>query len=409
MKRILLLAALFAGALGMHAQSKATAVVTLTTGMTAKIELNNTTSTATLTFTGPSDRWFALQIGSFTNSGGMQDGTDVVYSNGTTLVDAVQQGLGAAPTADTNDWTVSSNTVSGTTRTIIATRAFNTGSNDDFTFVYSDINIDFAWAKASTATNSLITHGANRGYSLNNAYACMAPSAPTASAQTFCAGATVANLTATGEAGATFKWYAAATGGTALAATTVLTNGTTYYVSQTVGECESTRTASAVTITTVATPGGSASQQYEAGDTVSDLQITVLIGASIQWYIMDGGNLQEIGLDHVLQDGVTYYVTQTIDDCESEPLAITANEVLGTPTFSLKNLAVYPNPVVDVLTVSYNDTITDVKVINMLGQVVIVQNVNAEKAEINTSALQNGSYILKVATVKGEAAVKIVK
>lgn len=715
MKKLLLLTALLMGAAGLHAQSKATAVVSLTTGMTAKIELNNTTSIATLTFTGPSDRWFALQIGSFASGGGMQEGADVVYWNGTTLVDAVHNGVGAFPTVEaTNDWT-SSSTVSGTTRTIIATRAFNTGSSDDFTFAYTNTEIDFAWAKASTATNTINGHGTNRGYDLNNTYTCIAPAAPTSSPQTFCAGATVANLTATGEAGATFKWYIASTGGTALASTTVLTS-TNYFVSQTVGDCESTRTSTAVTITTVplpsvadttpefcspttlsqivvtgqpgatftwynepangtilpgttvvtagnyyvsqtvgactsarlqvvvslftipkptanelqsfcsestvsdlvatgqagailkwynlptggdvlagttvlvagdyyvsqtvgdcvserrhvivsyttlalpsvpdetpsvcegttianltvtglpeatftwyanvtggeplpgstvlvngenyfvsqtvgdcvsnrrevsvtiaeipapvsehnqtfcqgstvsdleaeglegailtwhkpidsaplgedavlvegayfvrqtvngcvsgvdevivallpapAAPGGAEIQQFEAGETVSDLAISIIVGATVKWYVMDGDDLEQIEPNTELVDGMTYYVTQTVEGCESEPHAITADEILGTPTFSLKNLAVYPNPVADALTVSYNEAITQVTVINMLGQIVISQKANADKVEVDTSKLQNGSYILKVATVTGTATVKIIK
>lgn len=69
--------------------------------------------------------------------------------------------------------------------------------------------------------------------------------APTAtSPQEFCANEnpTIANLVATGESGATFKWYTSVTGGTALSATTALETGT-YYVSQTVGTCESSRVA----------------------------------------------------------------------------------------------------------------------------------------------------------------------
>ncbi len=63
-------------------------------------------------------------------------------------------------------------------------------------------------------------------------------SAPTGSAsQTFCSGSTVANLTATGT---NIKWYSASTGGTALASTSALVSGTTYYASQTVSGCEST-------------------------------------------------------------------------------------------------------------------------------------------------------------------------
>jgi len=62
--------------------------------------------------------------------------------------------------------------------------------------------------------------------------------APTGIAsQTLCSGSIVANLTATGT---TIKWYATATGGTTLASTTAIVNGTTYYASQTVNGCEST-------------------------------------------------------------------------------------------------------------------------------------------------------------------------
>jgi hypothetical protein len=55
-------------------------------------------------------------------------------------------------------------------------------------------------------------------------------------AQSFCSAATVANLAATGTG---IKWYAAATGGTALLSTTSLVNGNHYYASQTIGGCES--------------------------------------------------------------------------------------------------------------------------------------------------------------------------
>jgi serine protease inhibitor len=72
--------------------------------------------------------------------------------------------------------------------------------------------------------------------------------APTGTAsQTFCASPapTVASLTATGTG---VQWYAAANGGTALATTTALVNGTTYYATQTLNACEST-TRLAVTVT----------------------------------------------------------------------------------------------------------------------------------------------------------------
>jgi hypothetical protein len=73
----------------------------------------------------------------------------------------------------------------------------------------------------------------------------IALSAPTTSAQTFCSGATVADLEATGT---DLQWYETETGGTALLLTTAIASGT-YYVSQTVSGNESTRTSVAVTIT----------------------------------------------------------------------------------------------------------------------------------------------------------------
>jgi len=73
------------------------------------------------------------------------------------------------------------------------------------------------------------------------------PSAPTTSAQTFCSASspTVSSLTATGTS---IQWYSAATGSSALASNTALVDGTSYYASQTVSGCESSRTSAAITV-----------------------------------------------------------------------------------------------------------------------------------------------------------------
>ena len=78
------------------------------------------------------------------------------------------------------------------------------------------------------------------------------PVAPTATAsQAFCGSATIADLSATPPGGSTVKWYAAISGGSALAVGTALTSGTTYYAESenTTTLCVSaSRTAVAVTI-----------------------------------------------------------------------------------------------------------------------------------------------------------------
>jgi len=327
MKKFLLtaLAGLFAIAAG--AQSKSTGTVTLQTGQTAKLDLNNDTTTATFTLTGPSDRWFAVQFGSFSGSQGMAPGMDVVYFNGTTLVDGNMQGVGSAPATDTNNWTVTSNTTSGTTRTVVATRAF-AGATNDYTFVYADANIDFAYAKSSGAGYAMNGHGGFRGYKLNQTFSCIAPDAPTASAQSFCSGATVANLTATGGTGATFSWYANATGGTALASTTALATGT-YYVSQTSSACESARTPVTVTVTTVAQPTASATQSFCNSATVANLTATGANGATISWYAAATGGTA-LASTTALVSGTTYYAGQSIGDCASSRTAV--NVTINTTT-----------------------------------------------------------------------------
>src|SRR5205814_7908270 len=137
-------------------------------------------------------------------------------------------------------------------------------------------------------------------------------SAPTGStAQSFCSGATVANLVATGS---TIQWYAAASGGSPLASTTVLVNNTHYYASQTVNGCESaTRLDVTVTINATSAPIGSAAQSFCSGATVANLVAT---GSTIQWYAAASGG-SSLASTTVLVNNTHYYASQTVNGCES--------------------------------------------------------------------------------------------
>ncbi len=105
-------------------------------------------------------------------------------------------------------------------------------------------------------------------------------------------------------------------------------DGTVYYVSQTVGACESsTRFAVTVAINDPAAPTGDAVQSFcnSSNPTLADI---VIAGTGIQWYDAATGGLP---LDEasVLADG-TYYASQTIGGCESilrfAVTVITAND-----------------------------------------------------------------------------------
>lgn len=156
MKKITLLSLLMLCSLG-FSQTKSTGLKTFVTGLTANLTLDNSTSTITLTLNGPSDRWIGFKLGNFTAA--MSAGVDGVYYNGTTLID----GNGGQLTTDaTQNWTVLSNTVNAGVRTIVATRAFNTGDASDFAINFANTTIDIAAAHGDAANSFTIEyHGAS--------------------------------------------------------------------------------------------------------------------------------------------------------------------------------------------------------------------------------------------------------
>ena len=149
MKKIYLAIALLVGLNVSIAQTKSTGVVNLNSLMTLKIDKNLTTSSVTLTLTGPSDKWFGVGFNAFA---AMTNGTDCLYYS-SSLVDSKITGQSTPTTDATNEWAISSNTVSGTTRTLVLTRNF-VGGTGDYTFAYNDNSLNMIWAYGSGLTMS---------------------------------------------------------------------------------------------------------------------------------------------------------------------------------------------------------------------------------------------------------------
>lgn len=147
-------------------QNYTTGTVNLTTNYTAKVDVDVTANIVTLTLNGPSDRYFGLGFG----VQNMQNGNDCVIYTGTAgtglnvLSDRTFIGNGT-PAVDsgtnTQSWNVTTNSVSGNTRTIIATRP--RVSTGDYTFPTTAGSINFAWSHANSVGYTLQYHGGNRG------------------------------------------------------------------------------------------------------------------------------------------------------------------------------------------------------------------------------------------------------
>ncbi|MFM9004510.1 MAG: LamG-like jellyroll fold domain-containing protein, partial [Flavobacteriales bacterium] len=162
--KILLSVLLFFFAYSLKAQTYTTGVVNLSStaglAMTAKIDVG---TLVTLTLTGPSGRWFSLGF----NATSMTNGTDVVgvHSAGTlSAFDCQLTGFSAPVTDAQQNWTITSDVVNAGTRTIIATRALNTGDANDYVFPASPTAISLIWARSASPTFSYSYHGStNRG------------------------------------------------------------------------------------------------------------------------------------------------------------------------------------------------------------------------------------------------------
>jgi len=82
---------------------------------------------------------------------------------------------------------------------------------------------------------------------------------------------------------------------------------------------------------------------------------------------------------------------------------------LGTNSFDSNNFSYYPNPVKDILNLSYNQAISGVEIFNLLGQKVSAAKYNANQAQVDMSNLANGAYMVKVTSNGQVKTIKVMK
>lgn len=146
-------------------------------------------------------------------------------------------------------------------------------------------------------------------------------------------------------------------------------------------------------------------QAVPAGTTLADL---IVIGQNLKWY-SDTGLTTEIPDTTTVADMETYYVTQTVNGCESQPLAIEVHvQVLSLNKLHIEDLNVYPNPTKDILNISAKKEISEIEIFNLSGQRVLNKK-NSIINSVDLSAFPRGNYILKVRSGKNQKTFKVVK
>lgn len=138
-------------------------------------------------------------------------------------------------------------------------------------------------------------------------------------------------------------------------------------------------------------PQGDANQLYNLGETIGDLEVT---GSNLTWYIMNAqGQLQEVGTNVLLQDGESYYVTQTVGSCESDYLEITTSFECPIPEGIEIDFTINDQTTTDVL-ISWNDPV-DVEgivdyhlvILDSNNDVIYEEYISSEESYVNVEDL----------------------
>lgn len=226
----------------------------------------------------------------------------------------------------------------------------------------------------------------------------------------FCGQAKVSDLIIPSQSGVTHKWYTSPSNNTELAQNTVLSTGV-YFVSRVHYGCESQRTPVQIDIESLPTaPTGAAVQSFIEGSVISDL---VLNQVNVVWYASyeDSQNgVNPLLADMPLANGQTYYaVIIGGNGCPSLPFAVTVDVYLSNDQFDKNELKYFPNPVDDILTISYTEMITQIEVFDLLGKRVKTLQASENEVKVDLSNLPSGTYLVQLKTDTKQQFIKIIK
>ncbi len=190
----------------------------------------------------------------------------------------------------------------------------------------------------------------------------------------------------------------------------ILTENTSYWVEAESGNCLSERVEILVIVNPIPdAPSATTPQQITSeGNTLADLVVDA--SGELTWYSDETLSI-ELDESTSLEDGMTYFVTQTIDGCESDAALILVEFTVGLEEKQLKGLKAYPNPVKDFLTIDTGENrVERIQVFNVLGELILDIEKEANRiSSIDFNSTSPGIYILHVDTQAGYYQLRVIK
>lgn len=156
-------------------------------------------------------------------------------------------------------------------------------------------------------------------------------------------------------------------------------------------------------------PTGDATQTFNEGATLADM---VVSPSNVTWFatVLDASNnTNPLPLSTILVDNMTYYAVNIVDNCLSDPLAVTVNIVLGTNEFNSETITVYPNPANQEVTISNSSEIQRVVIFTLLGQKMMAVEANSDNITLDISNLSAGVYLVTLYFEDSKQIVRLIK
>jgi surface protein len=215
---------------------------------------------------------------------------------------------------------------------------------------------------------------------------------------TYCEGATIPSLQTTSQEGISGVWSPALNS----------SQTTTYTFVPTEGQCATTSTTT-IDIAPAPILTGTENQSFNTNSKLADI---VVSPTNVIWYatsIDAANNSNQLPLNTILQNGFTYFAVNDNGQCRSRPFAVTVAFNLSVDANNFSSFKYYPNPVSSDLFISAKNSIKNVEVYNLLGQLLISKVFDETSISIDLKELPAATYLVKVQAENLSREFKIIK